>query len=178
MPKATFLRSLFTATCLLLAATLAHAQWGWKEKDGRTVFSDQPPPQSVAEKDIIRRPPGSRAAVPSPAPAAGTDKEPTTAEAAAKEAAAAPKLPTKDPELEKRKNEAKAKEAAAKKAEEEKNAGIKRDNCERAKRAKASFDSGTRISTTNAQGEREVMGDAQRASESQRLQGIIATSCS
>ena len=47
----------------------------------------------------------------------------------------------------------------------------------RAKQAKASFDSGLRISRTNAAGEREFMDDAARASELKRIQGIIASDC-
>jgi Domain of unknown function (DUF4124) len=175
IPTPSFLRFCLTTLCLLLAMSAAQAQWGWKE-GGRTIFSDQPPPQGIADKDIIRRPVNSRpatspAAVPATESTASTTSTGTTT-------AAAPKLASKDPELEKRKNEAKTKEAAAKKAEEEKVAAAKKDNCERAKRAKASFDSGARIGTTNAKGEREIMGDAQRAEEGKRLQGIITSDCS
>jgi Domain of unknown function (DUF4124) len=166
-----FLRSCLTTLCLLLAMSAAQAQWGWKE-GGRTVFSDQPPPQGISDKDIIRRPANSRPAT-TAAAAPVTDSTASTTTTGTATAAA-----RKDAELEKRKNEAKAKEAAAKKAEEEKVAAAKKDNCERAKRAKASFDSGARVSTTNAKGEREIMGDAQRAEESKRLQGIIASDCS
>ena len=51
------------------------------------------------------------------------------------------------------------------------------DNCERAKRAKATLDSGQRLATTNAKGEREIMDDARRASETQRLQDIMRSDC-
>lgn len=164
------------AVCLLGIAIVAQAQWGWKGSDGRMVFSDQPPPQSVADKDITRRPPGSRAAA-----AVATDPSVTSSTASSTLSAstsAAPKLSGKDSELEKRKKEAEAKEAAGKKAEAEKIAAAKSDNCERAKRAKTSFDSGSRIATTNAKGEREIMSDALRAEETKRLQGIIASDCS
>jgi Domain of unknown function (DUF4124) len=170
-----FLRSCLTTLCLLLAMSAAQAQWGWKE-GGRTVFSDQPPPQGISDKDIIRRPANSRPATTAAAAPVTESTASTTTTGTA--SAAAPKLPSKDAELEKRKNEAKAKEAAAKKADEEKVAAAKKDNCERAKRAKASFDSGARIGTTNAKGEREIMGDAQRAEEGKRLQGIITSDCS
>jgi Domain of unknown function (DUF4124) len=171
------IRSSFTAICLLLVASIAQAQWAWKDKDGRKVFSDQPPPASVAEKDITRRPAGARSAAPVESPAADPAVTSTTASSTSS-TATAPKLSSKDPELEKRRKEAQAKEAAGKKAEEEKNAAAKKDNCERAKRAKASFDSGVRISTTNAKGERDIMSDAQRSEEAKRLQGIIASDCS
>ena len=166
-------RSTFTAICLLAFAALAQAQWGWKGSDGRMVFSDQPPPQGVAEKDITRRPVGSRNAA---SVIAVTDPAATSTTASG--TTNTPKLSSKDPELEKRRKEAQAKEAAGKKAEEEKVAAAKRDNCERAKRAKASFDSGARIGTTNAKGEREILGDAQREEEGKRLQVIINSDCS
>ncbi len=166
-------RSSLAAICLLTIASLAQAQWAWKGNDGRMVFSDQPPPAGVADKDISRRPPGSRASIAAAEPvisSASTGVTSTTA--------TAPKPSGKDPELEKRKKEAQAKEATAKKAEEEKVSAAKSDNCERAKRAKASFDSGARVATTNAKGEREIMSEAQRAEETKRLQGIIASDCS
>jgi Domain of unknown function (DUF4124) len=170
------LRSFFVAACLLAVAALAQAQWAWKGNDGRMVFSDQAPPQGVADKDITRRPAGSRAAA-----AANGLTDPTATNTAANNTgttATAPKLSSKDPELEKRRKEAQAKEAAAKKADEEKNAAAKKDNCERAKRAKASVDSGARLTTTDAKGEREFISEAKRAEEAKRLQSIIASDCS
>jgi Domain of unknown function (DUF4124) len=162
--------------CVLLACTvpLAQAQWSWKDKDGSRVFSDQPPPGSVPEKDILKRPPGARA----PAAAAVSETvASSTPSSATSTTGTAPKISGKDSELEKKKKEAEAQEATKKKAEAEKTAAAQKDNCERAKRGKASFDSGQRISTANAQGEREVMSDAARAAESKRLQDIIASDC-
>jgi hypothetical protein len=166
------LHRLFAACLLFCLMPLAHAQWSWKDPDGRRIFSDQPPPPTVPEKDILKRPAGVRAAV-EPAPA------PDTASAGSTPAATPPalKISGKDPELEKKKKEAQTKEAANKKAEEEKVASAKRENCERAKRAKASFDSGSRIATTNAKGEREIMSDASRVAETQRLQEVINNDC-
>ena len=92
-------------------------------------------------------------------------------------AASAPKITGKDKELEEKKKQAEAAEAEKKKAEEEKLAKARADNCARAKRAKAEFDSGVRIARTNDKGEREIMDDAARAVESKRLDGIIASDC-
>ncbi len=168
------LRALLAASLGLGLLPSSQAQWSWRDSNGSRIFSDQPPPASVPEKDILKRPGPSRAA------ALPSTPEPTTSASTAPSAtsATAPKLTTKDPELEKRKQEAQSKEAAAKKAEQEKQAANKRENCERAKRAKATFDSGVRISTTNANGEREIMGDAARAAETKRLQDVINSSCS
>jgi hypothetical protein len=172
--NASFSRWLLAGALLICLLPAAHAQWSWKDKDGRRVFSDQPPPPGISEKDILKRPPGVRAPAAASetiasAPSTGTSTTPTTN--------SAPKISGKDSELEKKKKEAEAQEAAKKKAELEKNQMAQRDNCERAKRAKASFDSGVRISRTNAKGEREIMDEATRASESKRLQEIIASDC-
>lgn len=170
--SAQLIRQFFAAAVLICLLPLAHAQWSWKDASGSRVFSDQPPPLNVPEKDILKRPPGSRA---SAAQAASTDAAASTPAAIT---ATAPKISGKDSELEKKKKEMEAKEAAEKKAEAEKIASAKAENCARAKRSKSSFDSGTRISTTNAKGEREIMSDATRASETKRLQEIISSDCS
>lgn len=173
--NASLLRHLLATALLICLLPLAQAQWSWKDKDGRRVFSDQPPPTSVSEKDIVKRPPGVRAPATANETSAST---PSAATSTTSTTATAPKISGKDSELEKKKKEAEAKEAASKKAEADKNAAAKKDNCDRAKRAKASFDSGTRISTTNAKGEREIMDEATRASETSRLQNIISSDCS
>jgi Domain of unknown function (DUF4124) len=170
-------RTLCATALLVCLLPVAHAQWSWKDKDGSRVFSDQPPPPGVAEKDILKRPPGVRA----PTSAATTDSptaSPSDPKAnVAANAGAAPKISGKDAELEKKKKEEEAKQAAEKKANDEKNASAQKENCERAKRAKTTFDSGQRISTINAKGEREIMDEATRASEAKRLQDIVASDC-
>jgi hypothetical protein len=176
--------------CAALALALpAAAQWGWKDASGRRVFSDQAPPVNVAEKDIFKRPAGSVAAPAAAAATAGAAQAAAAAPsadkaggsapapAAAVAAASAPKLSTQDAELEKKKKEAEATEAAKKKAAEQEQAKARADNCERAKRALAQFNSGVRIATTNSKGEREFMSEAQRASETKRLQEIAAQDC-
>lgn len=163
-------------SCLL---PLAHAQWSWKDKEGRRIFSDQPPPIEVPDKDIFRRPAGARAPAAAPGTITATASVTTASSPSSGTSTSAtlPKISGKDSELEKKKKEAEAKEAALKKAEAEKISAQRKENCERAKRAKASFDTGQRMSTINAQGEREVMNDATRASETKRLQDIINSDC-
>ncbi len=173
-------RRLLSGLALLCLASLAQAQWSWRDAGGSRVFSDQPPPPSVAEKDILKRPPGAK--TPSTQGSEAAASTPTTTNSATTAttatAASAPKISGKDAELEKKKKEIEAKEAAKKQAESAKIAAGKKDNCDRAKRSKASFDSGVRISTTNAKGEREIMDEAMRASEAKRLQDIISSDCS
>lgn len=149
-----------------LACGSALAQWQWVDDTGRRVFSDTAPPLSVPEKNILKRP-GSHAQPASPpAPAAAPN-----------ETLEAPKLSTRDGALEARKKQAEEAEQAKKKAEEERQAKLRAENCERAQRAKATLDSGIRLATTNAKGEREILDDAGRAAEAKRLDGIIRADC-
>ena len=158
-----------------LVAATAFAQWQWIEKDGRKMFSDRSPPAEIQDKDILKRPPGAvRMAVAA---------DVTTAAAAAKPASApllkasAPKLSGKDAELEAKKKKAEDDEAAKKKADEEKLIKAKAENCERAKGNLATLQSGVRMASTNAKGEREIYDDAKRQTETKRTQDIIDSSC-
>lgn len=167
---------------LALTVTAAIAQWQWVEKDGRKIFSDRPPPAEIAEKDILKRPPGAVRAVAAPVLITpGTDTvagaKPAASPAAPASKASTPKLSGKDAELEAKKKKAEEEEAAKKKAEEEKVAKAKAENCERAKTGLATLQSGVRMSSVNAKGEREVFDDAKRASETKRAQEVIDASC-
>jgi hypothetical protein len=161
------------ATLLVLACALpalSLAQWQWIDKDGHKVYSDQSPPAEVPAKNILRQP-GSRGAPAQPA------EQPAVASQEAQPAPGTPRISGKDKELQEKKRQAEAAEAERKRAGEEAVAKARADNCTRAKRSKATFDSGIRISTTNAKGEREFMDDAARATETKHLEGIIATDC-
>lgn len=190
------------ASAMCLVSLSAMAQWTWMDKDGRKVYSDKAPPPDVLEKNIIKRPGGQAKAGPADAQGMaktkGSETQGTGAPAGASGtaagetpdgvppvitaplpagAASVPKLSGLEKELELKKKQA-ADALAAKKAEEEqKSAKIKADNCARAKTAKVTLDSGSRIGVTNAKGEREIMDDAARAVESKRVQGMIDASC-
>lgn len=163
---------LFTA--LAGASIAASAQWQWIDKDGHKVFSDRAPPADIVDKNILKRPAGRSV------PVNTTDAAEST-EAPVATPAAVPANSVKaggvDKELEAKKKQAADAEAAKRKAEEERVTKAKIENCARAKQAKASFDSGVRISRTNAAGEREFLDDDTRAVEQKRIQGIIASDC-
>ncbi len=147
------------------------AQWQWIDGSGSRVFSDTPPPAGTLEKNILKRPGGVRQAA-APTSVTGSTPGATTT------MAASPSKPGgKDSELEARKKQAEEAEQIKKKAELEKFAKARAENCDRAKRAKATLDSGIRIATTNAKGEREIMDDKARASEAQRLDETIRSDC-
>ncbi len=160
------------AITLTLASLSAFAQWQWIDKDGRKIFSDRGPGPDVPEKNILKRPAGSKI------PGSSVAAEATTTGAASPEAAPAlPKDAGVDKNLDAKKKQAEAAEAAKRKAEEEKVAKAKADNCKLARQAKATFDSGARISRTTASGEREFLDDTARAAEAQRIQGVIDADC-
>lgn len=153
---------------LLALSTAAMAQWQWVDGTGRKVFSDTPPPANIPDKSILKKP-GAGVA---PAVAAA---EPVAAPAPS--APAAPQAPARDNELEARKKQAEQAEEAKKKAEMERVVKARADSCERARKAKITMDSGVRLATTNAKGEREIMDDKVRAAESRRMEGIIRSEC-
>jgi hypothetical protein len=159
-------------------ALTAFAQWQWIDKDGRKVYSDRSPPADILEKNILKRPRGAQvvaAPVANDAPAAAPAA--ASSAAAAKGNAGAPKLSGKDAQLEAKKKQAEQEEAAKKKAEDDKLAKARAENCEVAKKGQASLNTGVRIVTTNAKGEREVFDDAAKAAEVKRIQAVIDADC-
>jgi hypothetical protein len=162
------------ATLIALACSLPAlglTQWQWIDKDGRKVFSDRSPPADIPAKDIIKQPSGgkgSTAAAVAPVAAASQPAKP---------AASVPKLTGKDKDLEEKRKLAEAADAQKKKDQEEAVAKARAENCQQAKRAKANYDSGVRISQVNAKGEREILDDAQRSAEVKRIEKIIASDC-
>lgn len=174
-----FWRVLAFAAAAVLFSGSAWAQWVWVDSSGNKVFSDTAPPPGTPEKNILRTPGATRQTAPaSPAP---TGADPAAGGQPAAQAADAPKVTGRDEQLEAKKKQAEkqAQEAAQakKKAEDDRIAAARASNCERAKRAKATMDSGVRIATTNAKGEREIMDDKARAAELQRIDGVIRSDC-
>lgn len=157
--------ALFGVLCS--AAVAASAQWSWIDKDGRKVFSDQPPPADIADKDITRR----------PGPGAAALSKSTASTAAGSHAAAAAKPAGTDRQLAEKIKQADLSETARKKAEQDRVAANKADNCSRARQTRATYDSGVTLVRINPQGEREVLDEAARNTETRRLDAIIASDC-
>ena len=117
----------------LALAPLAGAQlYKYTDKDGKTVYTDQPP-ASADSKSIRVQPSGG----PSPAPVAAPAKSPQDVQKA----------------REAEKDKAKKAEDAAK------NAAAKEANCNVAKQQYQHYQDGGKIYKYNAAGERELMGD-------------------
>lgn len=173
------IRLILVVTAGLLASN-ALAQWQWLDKDGRKVFSDRPPPASVPEKSILKRPgqlplaTSSNDAATAQLPASGVS---APVAAAPQSAASTPKISGLDKDLAEKKKKAEQAESDKRKAEEDRLRKTRAENCNRAKLAKSGLDSGVRLARINAQGEREILDDAARAAESKRIQAIIDADC-
>lgn len=165
------LTSVALAAALLTATLPAIAQWQWIDKDGRKVFSDRAPPADVRQKDILKRPFGQNA---TPLPASS---QVVATVALGASAASAPRLAARDGDLELRKKQAEKEDGLKKKVEDDKQVKIKQENCDRAKVALMTLQSGVRVVTMNATGEREVMDDAKRAGETRRVKEAVDISC-
>jgi flagellar biosynthesis/type III secretory pathway protein FliH len=159
---------LFVGAALLLGATQVHAQWKWRDANGQVHASDLPPPREVPDKDVLQRPTApARTVVMSQAAA-------SAASAAAPVVVARPQVET---ELDKRRKAAEQEQQAKSKADEERLAAQRRENCARARGHASALESGQRIARTNEKGEREILDDKARADELRRTREIIASDC-
>ena len=164
-------RHLLLAACALAAMAPALAQYQWIDAGGGHVFSDQPPPISVPEKNIISAPNRRGGSTPRDDVADG---------AAGEEAPAAPAVPTVRPgktALEKKVEAEDAKRKAVEEKQRAQTAAAHADNCKRAQDYKRALDSGMRMAQVNEKGERIVLDDAARAAEMKRAQAAIADNC-
>lgn len=156
------------AICVLAAATApAQAQWKWRDANGQITASDRPPPKDIPDKDILGRPASSlrRAAAAAAAPAS-----------AASGVVAAASTPL-DAEVEARRRASEQQASAKARADEERLAAQRADNCRRARGHLAALESGQRIARTNERGEREVLDDKGRADEMRQARAVITSDC-
>jgi hypothetical protein len=165
--------ALLAALLGLVLALPAEAQWKWRDQNGRTQYSDLPPPAGVPEQDILSRPgAGAKRRAITAQPAASGASAP----AIAASGIAAPR--TSDPELEAKRKKVEAENAEKQKVAEAKVAAQRQDNCTRAREQLRTLDGGLRLARTNEKGEREVLDDKARADETKRTRDIIAANCS
>ncbi|MEY2685196.1 MAG: hypothetical protein RJA09_2340 [Pseudomonadota bacterium] len=172
---ARWLGSVLCVASVAFGAVAAHAQaWQWTDEAGRKVYSDRPPPPTVPERAILKRP---DTPLPPSAPTTPATPQSPGTPAAGQTAAPAGAVAGTDSELEKRKKAAEQNDAAKQKVIEQQNAKIRADNCRRARAAKATLESGVRLSTTNPKGERVFVDDGMRAEEARRINQVIQSNC-
>jgi hypothetical protein len=140
---------------IALAGAAAAQQYKWTDQSGRTQYGDIPPPGVKATP--LR----------SASPSSGSG------EAAAKKDGKTELSP--EAAFQKRQQEAREREEKA--AKERADAQAKRENCESAQSSLRLLQSGQRVSTTNAAGERVFIDDAQRAQQIERTQRAVSEWC-
>ena len=151
--------AMFAGLAALAFTCAAWAQmYKWTDADGKVRYGDTPPP-GVKATPIKgpSAPPPPTASV--PANPAAKDQKPLT------------------PEQAFRKRQQEREEADKKSAQARQDADIKRANCDAATAQLRTLQSGVRMSTINAQGERVYVEDDQRAQETARAQQAVAEWC-
>lgn len=150
---------------LALSASLsAFAQWKWIDAKGVVQYSDLPPPASVSQDKILKRPAGAPAAVP------------TSTILSDQNVQKKEELKEQE-ELDKRVKEQEAaekEEADRKKKEEEKQ---KKEACKNAKKALDTFETGQRIRQKNKNGEYEYLDDKGIQQKRKQTKDFIKENC-
>ncbi|HET7364630.1 MAG TPA: DUF4124 domain-containing protein [Burkholderiales bacterium] len=150
----TRLPAIFLALALSGAATAQ--TYKWTDQNGRVQYGDVPPGDAT---NVTRLKGGTAGSPPAAAPDAKKDAKPLTPEQA----------------FQKRQQE---RDQADQKAAQERNqAEQKRVNCEQARASVRQMESGQRVATVNAAGERVFLEDDQRAAQLARAQKAVADWC-
>jgi hypothetical protein len=165
--------SLVAAVGLVAAAFAlpAAAQWAWRDSTGRTVYSDRPPPASVKSEQILRQPSAQTFGTANANPAA------PDAKADGKDAPKPGPKTLAEREMDFRKRAQENAEAEKKQSEEQAKNEQRSTECERLRGYLRALEEGQRIARTDAQGNRELLDDAQRASEVSRVREGLGRSC-
>jgi type IV secretory pathway VirB10-like protein len=152
---------------LMALPLMAHAQvYKWKDANGRTIYSDVPPPSNVKQESII----GNKPVAPAAAPAA-------TATAGAPAAASDPKKAAADKDAEARKRQEEAEAAKKKDAAKQAELELRQKNCAAAKSNYDLYKIGGRIAKVNDKGERVYLGDADIAAGLAQAQKEVDQYC-
>lgn len=143
------MKRILVLACVLAASTAAFAQlYKWVDKDGRTTYSDQPPPAEQSKQLNL------------------FTGQPSAPQRSAIE---------RDKELEKGRVDAKEKAKVADEAG--KKAQVEQENCNRAKAYLRTVSDGGRIATYDANGERTLLDDQQIEAERVKAQMAVDEAC-
>jgi hypothetical protein len=168
---------------------MAHAQWMWLDANGSKIYSDRPPPANIPDKNIIKKPANAAVNAAKSGSTSASDATTTASGASSSNSAANPNPSGTTPspntgnknELDAKKKkaeaEAEAKRQAEQKAEDDRIAKARAENCRRAQGAKAQLEMGTPMRAMDGKGERVLMDEAMRAAEIQRAQQVIQSDC-
>jgi hypothetical protein len=139
---------LFSVGMAFATAAMAQ-QYKWVDANGKVQYGDTPPPGVQTTR---LKPPPAGASAPAAAPKVN------------------PEAAFRNRQQERQKSDEKSAKARA-------DAETKRVNCEQSQASLRSLQSGQRISSTNAAGERVFIDDAERAKEIERTQRAVNDWC-
>ena len=145
------------AAVILASAIAAEAQvYQWQDEHNKTVISDRPPSGPVRQLRRI-----DTVAAPSPA----------------SEPAATPAKTLADRDMEFRKRQQEARDAAEKSDSEQRANARKREDCEALRKYLRLLESGERIQSADARGERYYIDDSERAQAIARTRDDLQRGC-
>ncbi|QGZ38302.1 hypothetical protein IP92_01391 [Pseudoduganella flava] len=158
---------------VLLAAccTLAQAQWVWVNDKGVKQFTDQPPPASVPPARILKAPRGQQPDLRkelAEQPADETQRPPVPAKPR-------PTLAERNADYAKRREE--AAQQAQQNATSAQNQAEDAAACDATRSNQRMLESGIRVSTMDANGERVFLTEQQKAEQMRRNRDVLATRC-
>jgi hypothetical protein len=136
---------------LAFSAAAAAQQYKWVDEGGKVRYGDTPPPGVKTTR--LKAPPAASAKDP------GSKDQALTPEAAF------------------RKRQQERREQEEKAAKERATADAKRENCGQAQANLRQLQSGQRIATLNAAGERAFLDDGERARQTERAQKAVSEWC-
>ena len=145
------------ALAVAALAAPALAQYQWRDDSGLMSYSDKPPPPHIKPSQIIRAEPMSASGM-----------TPTVS---------APARSQADREMDGRRKAQEQEEQGRKQAEEAQRSARMNQACEAMRTELRTLDSGMRIATVNAGGEREFMADDVRQQRSTQLRQDISENC-
>lgn len=148
---------LLLAAALFLPLTAAAQIYEYKDAAGRTVYTDQPPPSSAVKSRAVAK-------------EASSESSPSGASASVPKTAV-------DRELEFKKRQKEAQEQAVKSDKEAADKLARKEECTRARLQLQALESGERLASRDAQGERVYLEDDQRAAETVRARKAVNDLC-
>ena len=175
MPPSRILPAVLVCSMGLIATSPTLAQFKWRDTEGRITYSDQPPPPSVPDAAILKAP---HSALQRPGPVAPT---PSGGDSAAGPVGTSPEraapLKAADREFEFRKRRIERAEAEKKAAEAQARAQRASTACEESRVEVRTLESGMRMASVDARGERVVADDADVARRLESARRAVQDFC-
>lgn len=173
-----FVRTLIGIAAITSAAAAVAEVYTWKDATGRVHYSDQPPPNVDAKPTKPTSAPRYAPAVAdSPAQSDARPQADPKSDSKPLAAQSGPKS-WQEKELDAKQRRAAEQEAETKRKQEESKAEEKKRYCESLRNNLAMYERGGRITSTNANGERIFLEDAQIKQETERTRAQLARDCS